>query len=132
MKDLFRRDGTSPATLLQLVFRRGLPLERETAFFILASALDVWMTYLLLTHTQVLFVESNPVARYFLESWGMRGMVYFKFALVAFVAVICQWIATRRPHMARGLLWGATAVVSSVVLYSLVLLLQHTPGAGTL
>ena len=96
--------------------------------FIMASTLDALLTrYLLLYggqngHT---FVESNPVPRYFLESWGPDGLVYFKFALVAFVTLICQVIAHRKIDVARRVLNFASLVVMGVVIYSAVLMLRH-------
>ena len=101
-----------------------LPLETETARFVLASALDVFMTYLLIRNPDR-FVESNPVALYFLNHWGVKGMVWFKFGTVAFVCVLAQIIARRKPETARGLLNLATVVVGAVVLYSLLLYLRH-------
>lgn len=100
-------------------FLRSLPLEHETALYLLVSAFDVFMTYLLLRTDRA--VEANPIARFFLHRWGIRGMIYFKFALVAFVCVLTQIIATRKESTARRVLWLATAVVSFVVVYSLVL-----------
>ena len=97
--------------------RRRLPLESETATFILANALDVFLTVLLLyrgTHG-----EGNPLAKWFLDRWGVAGMVYFKFGMVAFVCVIAQVIARRRPATARRLLYATTAMVGAVVAYSL-------------
>ena len=112
------------------MLRQGLPLERETAFFILASALDVMMTWYLLMHggsdDRTWFVESNPIPRYFLYSWGFDALVYFKFAIVAVVAVICQIIARSKLEVARRVLNFATVVVTGVVIYSIVLMVRHT------
>src|SRR5262245_8862941 len=103
-------------------FLRRLPLEHETAIYLLVSSLDVFMTYLLLrndhTEEDVWFFESNPVARYFLYHWGPRGMIYFKFVMVGVVCLIAQVIAARRIRVARRLLWFATLVVAGVVIYS--------------
>jgi hypothetical protein len=68
-------------------------LQRESALFLLASALDVFMTYLLLLMSEEEsggpgFYESNPVPRLFYHLWGLHGLVYFKFAMVAVVEVI--------------------------------------------
>ncbi len=104
-------------------FLRKLPLEHETALFLLVSAFDVFMTYWLLRSGR--FYESNPVAQYFLHHWGMRGMVYFKFSLVAFVCVITQIIAIQKTHTAQKVLRLATAIVAGVVIYSLVLMVRH-------
>lgn len=99
------------------IWVRKLPLETETCFFILVNALDVAMTYVLLNHSPE-FQESNQIANYFLGRWGFRGMIYFKFALVAFVTVIAQVIAMTRPRTAKWLLIVGTAIVGSVVIYS--------------
>ncbi len=102
--------------------RRRLPLETETSWFILANVMDVIVTWRLLSAGP--FMEANPVARYFLNHWGVAGMNYFKFTVVAVVAVIAQVVYTRRPVVARWLLIGATCVVSAVVLYGVSLFLR--------
>lgn len=104
---------------------RQLPLETETCFFILASALDVVMTYILLNHGPE-FQESNQVAAYFLARFGFKGMVYFKFALVAFVTVIAQIVVKTRPQLARRLLNGGTMITVAVILYSAFLWFRHS------
>jgi hypothetical protein len=104
-------------------------LEPETALYILMSTADVFMTWYLLyngaSNDRTWFVESNPIPRYFLESWGFDGLVYFKFSLVAFVAVICQVIARTRLDVARRVLNLATLLVTGVVIYSVALMVQH-------
>lgn len=128
MKEMSHRNRPSAARALYHALRHRLPLEGETAMFIMASTLDALLTrYLLLYggqngHT---FVESNPVPRYFLESWGPDGLVYFKFALVAFVTLICQIIAHRKIDVARRVLNFASFLVMAVVIYSAVLMLRH-------
>ena len=102
-----------------------LPLETETCFFILANALDVVMTYLLLNHGPE-FQESNGVARYFLDRFGFSGMICFKFVLVAFVAVVTQLIARSHLKTARTVLVAGTAIVGAVVVYSGYLWVQHS------
>ena len=96
---------------------RKLPLETETCFFIFVNALDVFMTYVLLNHSPE-FQESNQVANFILARYGFRGMIYFKFALVAFVTVVAQIIALSRPRTARWLLIVGTIIVGGVVIYS--------------
>ena len=102
-------------------FKGSLPLESETVWFLFASALDVFMTYLLIR--QPGYTEGNPVAAFFINHWGIKGMVYFKFFMVAFVCVITQIIARNREDIARRILQFATVVVGAVVFYSLMLYL---------
>lgn len=99
-----------------------LPLETETVWFLFVSALDVFMTYLLIRHPN--YTEANPIAAFFINHWGIKGMVYFKFFMVAFVCVITQIIAHTREDIARRILQFATVVVGAVVFYSLMLYLR--------
>jgi hypothetical protein len=130
MKEISRDNRPSPVRTLYLMLCGRLPLESETGLFIMASTLDVIMTYFLVTKSigdnHTWFVESNPFARYFWESWGFEGLVFFKFALVALVSVICQIIARHKVEVARRVLYFATLMVTSVVVYSVVLSFRHT------
>ena len=114
-----------PSTLseaIRFVFRRQLPLETETTIFILVSAADIFMTWILLSTGG--FVESNPVARYFLETWGKKGFVGFKMLSVTVVCVIAQIVALQKLELARRILNFGSVVVLLVVLYSVSLLLR--------
>jgi Domain of unknown function (DUF5658) len=130
MKEMSHRDRISPIRALYGTVRHRLPLEIETTLFIVASALDVFMTRYMIAHSpsenHLSFVEGNPIARYFLDSWGPEGLTWFKFALVCVVSVICQVIARRKIDVARRLLYFATVMVMGVVIYSVVLMVQHT------
>ncbi len=96
-------------------------LETETAWFILASALDFAMTYMMLKHQEVHFVESNPIALFFLNHWGIKGLLYFKLGVVLFVAAICQIIARENLKLGRRVLYAGTTIVGAVVIYSVLL-----------
>jgi hypothetical protein len=119
-----------PRGVWHTIFRLSLPLQRESALFLIASVLDVMMTYLMLSDVpepegRAMFYESNPVARYIFEGWGLSGIVVFKFSMVAVVEVIAQIVALRKLQMGRRLLEFGTLVVALVVLYSMYLLLTH-------
>jgi Domain of unknown function (DUF5658) len=117
------------------VFRLPVPLQRESALFLIVNVLDVLMTYILLTDVggvtgRSIFYESNPVARFFLQHWSkpdtidFRAMVYFKFSIVALVEVIAYVVANRKIEIGRRLLEFGTLLVSVVVIYSMVLLMR--------
>jgi uncharacterized protein DUF5658 len=112
------------------IFRLSLPLQRESALFLIVNVLDVMMTYLMLSdipepYGRTMFYESNPVARWFLVRWHLPGIVVFKFTMVAVVEVIAQIVALRQLQLGRRLLEFGTLVVAVVVLYSMYLLLWH-------
>lgn len=110
--------------------RRGLRFETEISWFVLASVLDIVMTFLALRfsaegQTRGMIIESNPVARWVLARWGIQGMVIFKLAMTTVVVTIAEIVGSVRPQVARALLWGGTIVVSSVVIYTIRLLFLH-------
>ena len=102
--------------------RRTVRLLYETTLFVVVSVFDIVMTHRLIRTGR--FHESNPVAKFFYDRWDMDGMIFFKMAMVAFVVVLTQLIARRRPRWAHSVLYLAICVVSMVVIYSLLLLLK--------
>ena len=110
--------------------RRWLRFETEISWFVLASALDVAMTFIVLHYSRSGFthgtiVESNPVARWFINQWGFVGMAGFKLTLTLIVVVIAEFVGRQRPGVARGLLIGGTIVVGYVVVHSIRILLAQ-------
>ena len=102
-------------------FVSNLPLQNETTYFILVNVLDIFATYALL---RMGGIEANPLANYFLQLWNVKGLVIFKMAIVAFVAIVAQVIARRNPKRASQVLNAGTIIVSMVVIYSVYLLAQ--------
>ncbi len=107
---------------LQQVCFRQLPLQDETTLFILFSALDIFMTYILMRFGGI---ETNPIARFFYARWAFGGMIFFKMGMVAFITVLAQIIALRSLNSARRVLRFGTIVVAMVVVYSAFLLMRH-------
>jgi hypothetical protein len=106
------------------VFRR--PLDREILFYAAASTLDVVFTYLLLYGDGPwVFVESNPVANFFLATGGFLGMVVYKALLVALVVINCRVIARHRPETALKVIRFAQVAVGAVLAYSVFLLIRY-------
>ena len=117
-----RKKPSTQPTIWQILFRRKLPLEQETTWFIFVNILDFVLT-LLITQRKG-FTEGNPIARFFLLSWGFKGLLYFKCAIVAFMTVLAQIIAAKKIETARWLLNLGTLIVTCVLFYSLSLLLK--------
>jgi hypothetical protein len=110
--------------LFHFIFKRELPMESETSLFIFVNLLDFFLTYWGLWHGY--FRESNPIARWFLDGWGLiKGLLMYKLVLVAVVCGIAQIVALERPQTARRLLLGTSLMVGIVVIYSLRLILLH-------
>jgi len=120
-----RKTPTNPV-LRSLTAHR--PMEHETSLFLLVSFLDFLMTYWVLfpRESGPRFGESNAIANWFLEGWGMRGLLAFKVALCVFVVLATQAIFHRRPRTAKAVLWLGVVVTSVTVIYSGALYLRHT------
>ncbi len=117
------RDSTESGDLgPRFWLRDRLPLESETAAFILVNVLDILLTVILLYGGE--HREANPIAEFFLNHWGLKGMVFYKLSTVAFVCVIAQVVARQRLIVGRRLLIAATLIVAAVVAYSLILLFR--------
>ncbi|MCA9040317.1 MAG: hypothetical protein KDA65_08230 [Planctomycetaceae bacterium] len=114
-----------------------IKLQRETITFVLINLGDIIMTWRLLTSHAIHpgggrgnFYESNPVAGYILNHWGLPGMIYFKTAMVGVVVLITQIIAQSKLPLARKILNFGSVVVLCVVFYSIWLLRRHAGPPG--
>ena len=105
---------------------RQLPLETETVVYIFISALDLFVTWMMLRSGN--FHERNPLARYFLDHWGPKGMIYYKFSIVAIVTMSAQGIALKKLATARFILILGSIVSGAVVVYSIALFLRGAAG----
>jgi len=116
---------SSPFSGWRALVSGPLPLEPETAVYIFISALDLFVTWMMLRSGD--FHERNPVARYFLDHWGPKGMIYYKFTVVAIVTMAAQGIAVKKLATARFVLILGSVVSGGVVVYSVALFLRGTP-----
>src|SRR5262249_22700769 len=66
--------------------------------------------------------EANPVARWWLDSFGWAGLAGFKAAAVALVLGLALLIARSRPRAAGMVLGVGCVITAGVVLYSASLL----------
>ena len=102
---------------------RGL-LEFEKTLFVVINLMDVVMTFLLLNHGS--FYESNPIADFVLQRWGIVGMTLFKLSVVGVVLAIANLVAIWRLETSRNLLRFGSLLVGSVVAYSVFLMMRFT------
>ena len=96
--------------------------QNEYAWFVLVSALDVMLTWVILVLGGR---EVNAVANSVLSRWGLRGLVAFKFALVVFVILICEAVGRRRPETGRKLARAAVAITCFPLVWAGLLLVRY-------
>ena len=100
--------------------------EHETTLFLFVSLLDFFCTYTLLTTAPaggVRHIESNPVAAWFLNHYGVvKGLLGFKLAMVIVVCGLAQVVSFTKPTAGKGILLFGTLLTAAVVAYSIALL----------
>jgi hypothetical protein len=99
------------------------------AALILVSIGDLAMTYYLLSHDSR-FYESNPIADWFFQRWNIAGMTFFKFAVVAFVIVIAEFVERKRKGTGKFVLLFGIVVTAYVIYYSYMLYRNHLQSGG--
>lgn len=78
------------------------------AWYILASSLDIMMTYLIIWGLGGR--EVNAVAQRFIHLLGHWGLILLKFSTVLLVIVICEFIGRRRFDWGRRLAIAAICI----------------------
>ena len=94
----------------------------EVWLFGVLSAADVALTYVLIGYHG--HVEGNPVAAWFVEGWGLKGMIWFKAGMITVVLGACHFVLPHRPIAARSIMRLGTLAALAVVVYSVGLLLK--------
>ena len=108
---------------LESMARRSwhLPVQYPNLYLwlVFLSSLDVILTRVILFFGGM---EVNPIAGQVIESFGVPGMSLFKFSIVAFVIVICEFVGHSRRVTGRNLALAAVLITCVPVLWSSVLL----------
>lgn len=94
------------------IFRHQVLYPMHHTWFVFMSALDLLVTGLVLYRGGA---EMNWVADYVILHHGRAGIVIFKFAIVALVLMICEWVGRRRPETGRSLATWAVVLPAAAV-----------------
>lgn len=79
------------------------------AWYILASSLDVMVTYFIIWRLGGR--EVNAVANHLLEMFGHWGLILLKFSSIIVVVAICEWLG--RLNVSRGRMLATAAIIIS-------------------
>lgn len=101
---------------------RARCLVPQLSLFSLLSAADLLLTRRLLTIGLSSVYESNPLAAWFLASFGWPGLIVFKAGTALLTGGSAVAISSRRPRAGCGVLAFGSTVLGGVVLYSSALL----------
>jgi hypothetical protein len=99
-----------------------MAMQDPYVWLVLVAALDIMLTWVILHFGGR---EVNGVAAHIITHYGLPGLVAFKFAIVAFVILLCEVIHRRRPSAARRLARWAIAINCVPIALAFWLLLHH-------
>ena len=109
--------------------RIGVHFPNLYLWLVFLSALDVVMTRIILYFGGI---EVNPVAKWVIEIGGQMGMSLFKFFIVAFVILVCEYAATLDVKTAKKLAIAGCCITALPVLWSsglvMEMILTYQPG----
>ncbi len=86
-------------------------------WYILAASLDLMLTNALINFHG--FEEANALAARIIDLSGFAGLIAFKFATVALVVVICEFVGGHRHSTGRKLAGAAIAISALPVVLGL-------------
>ena len=98
-------------------------------WIIFVSSLDIMLTWRILDRGGM---EVNPLAALVIDAWGMQGAIAFKYALMMWVILACEFLARMKGNAGRLLAYTAVVVSATPVVWSLFLLALHEFAPGTL
>lgn len=94
----------------------------EVWLFLIFSVADISLTYVLIGYYG--HAEGNPVARYFVDGWGLKGMIWFKLSLAGIMLGATHMVVPHRPVTARAVVRLGLLAAAGVVVYSVALLVR--------
>lgn len=101
--------------------------------FVFLGVADLFLTWKLIHTSDGQVLESNPVAAWWLDTYGWGGMAAFKGGMILLIGGLAASIAFLRPRTSELLLVFACGAQSTVVVYSVFLMrLAEAPDAGPL
>lgn len=111
---------TTPEISTDGLLRRDLLYTRWYAWFLVASALDIIMTAMVLSLGGI---EMNPVADFVITQFGMHGAMAYKFSLVILVILLCEIIGRHNNRWGRSVAQFAVLgpAFAALLGYSLIL-----------
>lgn len=101
----------------------SLRFQDEYVWLIFLAGMDVMLTWYILERKGG--EEVNPVAKLVIDAWGLWGAIGFKFSLLLFVIIACEWISRDNLRVGKFLVWFSLSVSAVPVFYSGFLLLYH-------
>ena len=95
----------------------------EYVWLVFVSAMDIICTWIIIRNYEGR--EANPIAQLYIDLYGPTGLIIFKFCIVIFVVLLCEWVGHIKERTGR-ILARASVIVSAIpLLVSMYLVLSN-------
>lgn len=98
---------TAVAKPLDVLWKHALYPDHY-AWYILASSLDVMVTYFIIWRLGGR--EVNAVANHLVQQFGHWGLIMLKFSSIVLVVAICEWVGRQKELRGRRLAIAAVVI----------------------
>jgi hypothetical protein len=110
-------DTPLPGEPRRFFLLRAAVFPQHYVSFVFVSSLDIMFTWFILRYGgEERAREVNPVADGVIASWGLPGLVVFKFMCVILVVLVCEIVGRLRPKTGLRLAWLAVLLAAYPVL----------------
>jgi len=96
------------------VFKKDLVMSQEYLGFLLLNIFDLFLTGFIFRHSGQ---EANGIPALVLKYFHLAGFAIFKFAMVAFIIILCEIISLFKVERARQVIIGACALYVVIICY---------------
>jgi hypothetical protein len=102
---------------------RHVRYPNQYVWYVLVSSLDLMMTHTVMSYFGA--KEVNTIADKAIQSFGFWGLIGLKFATVALVVGICEFIGGKRPRTGKRIAEWAVAISAVPVVIALGQVVWH-------
>jgi uncharacterized membrane protein len=85
----------------------------EYVWLVFVSAMDIIFTWIIIRNYDG--TEANPIAQLYIDLHGPTGLIIYKFCIVIFVVLLCEWVGHLKERTGRRLA-RASVIISAIPL----------------
>ncbi len=95
----------------------------EYVWLVFVSTMDIIFTWIIIRNYEGR--ETNPVAQLYIDLYGPTGLIIFKFCIVIFVVLLCEWVGHMKEATGRRLARASVIISALPLLVSVYLVLSN-------
>ena len=95
----------------------------EYVWLVFVSTMDIIFTWIIISRYEG--HEANPLADFYIRTYGSAGLIFFKFCIVILVVGICEIVGRQQEHTGRRLARASVAISSVPMIVSIFVVIDN-------